>query len=333
MVVGLDIGYGHVKTVTMHRIDAFPSVLAPWPGEGFRVESGAGPNGPGGLRHRGARYLIGDPALRLASRRWVTLDRDWAVSDGYQALLLNALARVGVPSGAEVRLVTGLPVGDLERQAGPARQRLLGTHQIELLPTGARWDVTVSEVAIMPQPFGTLLGLVLDHDGGLQDPTLAERRVGILDIGFLTTNYLVADRLEVVVAQSFSRNSGMAHLLRDLGRAIQTEYGIERDPHDLDEAALRGRLTVSGHAIDLAPLLAPLLTDHAEAILAPASMLWGPVQALDAVLVTGGGGPVLAPQLEGLGPHVRLVPNARLANATGYYRYGRRVFSRTRQAP
>ena len=325
MIVGCDVGFGHVKTVTANGLDDFPAVVAPYEAEGFGLPAAFGSGTRSGLRYRGGTYLVGTEALRWSARRWVSLDRDWVGSEVYRVLALTALHRRVPHPGAEVRLVTGLPVGDLDRHGEGVRAALVGHHTIERLPSGEPWEVTVAEVRVMPQPFGTLLALVLDDAGDLRDPTLGRGRLGIIDIGFRTTDYLTVDGLTTLSSRSLSRNTGMVDVLLDVSRAIQSHYGLALDPHEVDEAVLRGTICLSGQDVRIQPMLDPLLEDHAKALAGHATMLWGRGQALQAILVTGGGGQLLGPHLASLGPHVRVVPNARVQNAIGYYRYGRRL--------
>ncbi len=325
MIVGCDVGFGHVKTVTAGGLDDFPAVVAPYEAEGFRLTGAFGAGRRSGLRSGGRAYWVGIAALRQSHRRLVSLDRDWVGSEVYRSLVLTALQRAVPDSGAEIRLVTGLPVGDLDRHQERARLTLVGHQKIERLPSGEPWEGTVLEVRVMPQPFGTLLGLVLDDAGNISDRTLGGGRVGVIDIGFRTTNYLTVDGLTTVASRSLSRNTGMADVLLDVSRAIQSSCGLTLDPHEVDEAVLRRTITLSGQDIRIQDLLDPLLEDHAKAIVSHATMLWGRGQALHAILVTGGGAELLGQHLLPLGPHVRVVPNARFQNAIGYYRYGRRV--------
>lgn len=332
MIVGCDVGFGHVKTVTAHGLDDFPAVVAPYEAEGFGLPAAFGSGKRSGLRYRGGAYLVGEEALRWSSRRLVSLDRDWVGSEVYRVLVLTALHRAVPPSGAEIRLVTGLPVGDLDRHGEGVRSALVGHHKIERLPSGEPWEVTVAEIRVMPQPFGTLLALVLDEGGEIRDRPLGRGRLGVIDIGFRTTDYLTVDGLTTVSSRSFSRNTGMADVLLDVSRAIQSRYGLALDPHEVDEAVLRGTICLSGQEVRIQPMLDPLLEDHAKAIAGHATMLWGRGQALQAILVTGGGGQLLGSHLASLGPHLRVVPDARVQNAIGFYRYGRRLMISRRPA-
>jgi hypothetical protein len=118
----------------------------------------------------------------------------------------------------------------------------------------------------------------------------------------------------------------MADLLLDLGREIYQRWGIELDPHALDEPVLRGVLRIGGETVTLGAILEPWLDRHAEAIAAHARMLWGDgARGLARLWVTGGGGTLLGSRLRGLAPHAEIVRHARLQNAVGYFRYGQRL--------
>jgi hypothetical protein len=130
----------------------------------------------------------------------------------------------------------------------------------------------------------------------------------------------------VVPAHCLTRNTGLADLLLDLGREVYRRWGVEVDPHALDEPVLRGALQIGGEAIALGPIVDPWLDRHAEAIAAHARMLWGDgARGLARLWVTGGGGALLGSRLQILAPHAELVRHARLQNAVGYFRYGLRL--------
>jgi plasmid segregation protein ParM len=184
----------------------------------------------------------------------------------------------------------------------------------------------VQDVHVLPQPLGTVLAHILDEQGSLRDHAAAEARVGVLDVGFRTTDYFTLEGLELVTAECLTRNTGMVDVLLELSRVVYRRWGVEVDPHALDAALLRGTLPVGGHRVPLAPALAPLLDRHAEALLAHARMLWGDqARTLERLWLTGGGAQWLGARLLALAPHATLVDDARVQNARGYYRYGCRL--------
>jgi plasmid segregation protein ParM len=330
MIVGLDVGFGYTKCVTARGTDVFPSVVGEWSSGGFRLGAGLGslgrPDGIEGVTVDGRSYTVGERALRLAHRRFVGLSRSWVDGAEFRVLALTALVRTLEHPGEPVTLVTGLPVADVEPHGETLRRQLEGTHELQLEPGGRVWRVTIGRVRVLPQPLGTVLAQLLDPRGQLAGPEGLQVRVGVLDVGFRTTDYFTLDGLAVVPAHCLTRNTRMADLLLDLGREVYRRWGVEQDPHALDEPLRRGALHVGGDTVSLGALLEPWLDRHAEAIVAHARMLWGEgARGLARLWVTGGGGAVLGSRLQALASHAEIVPHARLQNAMGYFRYGQRL--------
>jgi Actin like proteins N terminal domain len=162
-------------------------------------------------------------------------------SAAFRVLTLAALARGLERPGERVILVTGLPVEDIEPHGATLRRQLEGEHEVRLEPGGRAWRVAIGPVHVVPQPLGTVLAQLLDARGQLSGREGLEGRVGVLDVGFRTTDYFTLDGLEVVPAHCLTRNTGLADLLLDLGREVYRRWGVEVDPHALDEPVLRGR--------------------------------------------------------------------------------------------
>lgn len=323
-IIGLDVGFGYTKSVSATGADAFPSVVGDWAGSRPGQDLLPGHRRIDAVAWEGRHWVVGEAALRLTHRRFVMLSRGWLGSPTFMVLALNALRRQVPGSGATVGLVTGLPVADLDLHAEGLKARLLGAHKLRLLPGGEPWEVRIASVKVLPQPLGTVFSQVFDASGVISDPAVAGAKVGVLDVGFRTSDYYTLDALDVVEAECLTRNTGMAELLLDLSRELGHRWGIELDPHDLIEPALRGSLTVGDEHMALAPILTPLLDRHAEAILGHAKMLWGDRAAsMRRVWLTGGGSQVFGGRLRA-STHWRLVDSPMIQNAVGYYRFGLR---------
>jgi len=337
VIVGLDVGFGYTKIVTTAGVDISPSVVGEWTPGAFRLEAdlrdGREARALEAVALDGRPYVVGERALRVAHRRFVGLSREWMAEATFRVLALTALYRVLGEAGQMVTLVTGLPVEDVDPHGDSVRRQLEGAHKLRLEPDGRSWTVTIERVHVLPQPLGTLLAQSLDSRGHVADPAAFEGRVGILDVGFRTTDYFTLDGLEVLPARCLTRNTGMADLLLDLSREIYRRWGVEVDPHALDEATLRGVLRIGGTEVRLGPVLDPWLDRHGEAIAAHGRMLWGDqARGLGRLWITGGGGAVLGSRLTALAPHAEVVRHARIQNAVGYFRYGTRLL-RVGEAP
>lgn len=322
MLLGIDIGFGFSKTVTRFGADAFPSVVGDWTPTEVQIE-GFGGSDLEALRYQGRQYLVGERASKVGRRLFVALSREWLNTVPYRLLALNAIRRRAVQGGLSVTVVTGLPVGDIPQHVATVKQQLVGTHRLEVLPSRRPWEVTIADARVIPQPLGTVFSQAMDDEGNLTDARLVEARIGVLDIGFRTSDYFTLQGFEVIPAQCLTRNTGIAELLLDVGREIASRYGIEIDPHALNDVVLRKTLPVGARTVDISGIIEPLLDRHAEAILAHGRMLWGDeARGLHVLWMTGGGAQLLGARLQQLAPHATLVANARIQNAVGYYRFG-----------
>ncbi|HUM37871.1 MAG TPA: ParM/StbA family protein, partial [Anaerolineae bacterium] len=272
--------------------------------------------------------LIGAEAVaqsRFLARRE---DRRWIESAEYYALFLAALTELTSATVADVSLVTGLPVAfydDRERLAG----RLAGEHKVQR--EGRRSQLLrVTQVRVIPQPFGSLLALVLDERGGIADVRLAKSAVGVIDVGGKTCNLLSVNRLAEIGKETASVNVGGWDLVRAVREWLSRKYpGLDdlRD-HVLAEAIQARELHFYGEPVaDFPALVDALAGDLAGQVIAEASHLWNGGATLDAVLVTGGGALLLGDAIRKHWRHARLVPDPVNANAVGYWKFARRLFA------
>jgi hypothetical protein len=107
---------------------------------------------------------------------------------------------------------------------------------------------------------------------------------------------------------------------------VAQQFGRELTFREAEDAAQTGYITDRGEDIYVGDLLTGVLDGVAERVIGEAQTLWGDGRDLAAVLVTGGGGPVLMDHIRAVYPHARLVPNPQMANCAGFYRYGLRQF-------
>ncbi len=176
---------------------------------------------------------------------------------------------------------------------------------------------------------GSLFALVLDRRGQLVDGDLAGGRVGIVDVGTLTTNFILVDRLRYVEVGSDSITSGTAEMLQKVAKDLKREYGLDWGLQlgKVDQAVRERAVAVYGDRVNIAGLVGPHLEALADTVVSKARSLWGSGVELKAVVATGGGSLELAPFLRRAYPHTRTVGgDPQFANAAGYLRAGLRRF-------
>jgi plasmid segregation protein ParM len=330
MIVGVDIGYGYTKAASGAHQVVFPSVVGK--AERVRYESDlarAGENRHDSqiavITEQGDRF-VGELALLQSRVRWTLLDRSRVQDPSARLLFLSALSElVGATSEkAAFRVVTGLPTQwytDREKVV----EQLSGKHVLRRV--NGRQIVqhfAVEDVLVVPQPFGSLFSTILDPDGKIVDESLARARLGIIDVGTFTTDYVLVDTLRYIEKGSGSIPTAMSRAYQLIGRSILDTFGLDLRMHEVDQVVRRGHVTIFGEERDIEWLANPVLDAVAEEVLARAGTLWGDGRDLKAVLVTGGGAMVLGERICHRYPHARVLDDASLANVRGFERYGRR---------
>ena len=222
--------------------------------------------------------------------------------------------------------MTGLPVA-YYRDAFDLSQRLLGTHPILL--EGRSLTVDVQDVLVVPQPFGALLSLILDERGHLVTRALdlVEGRVAVLDVGQQTTDLILVEGLEYIEARSGSIEVGVSTAVDMIRKVLLDDYRVTYEPHEVEQALRRGWLVIDGKKRPLDGLASERLDPVARAIEAQARTLWN-LSTLTALVLAGGGALALRPWLEPRFAQAIYAPDAAMANAVGFLRYGLRQWER-----
>ncbi len=328
ITIGLDLGYGLTKAIADNgRQVCFESRVAPAEFIRFQADIGAQVKTNGLTLHdpEEGPLFVGELASKQGRPGAIRSPRDRnRVTDPITTHLADAAFAMLLPGieQARVRLVTGLPVS-FYRDAFQLSQHLQGTHQVLL--DGRSLAVEVEDVLVVPQPFGALLTLILDERGMMLTSALdlIEGRVGVLDIGTFTTDLILVESLEYIEARSSSIEVGVSTAIEMIRKVLLDDYRVSYEQHELEQAMRRGWLVIDGKKHPLNGLASERLDPIARSIEAQARTLWN-VSTLNAMVLAGGGALALKPWLEPRLPQAIYAPNAAMANAAGFLRYGLR---------
>jgi plasmid segregation protein ParM len=322
-VVGIDVGYGYTKAVSRSSNVTLPSSIGP--AVAIKYHNDLLHNGRGlEIRRDGSAWFVGELA-RLQSPYVVSpkaRDRDPRI---LVTLSLAALEELGIGND-DIDLVTGLPVSWY-----PDRETLIEalqcSHDYEV--NNKKRTAHVRNVLVVPQPFGSFFQMLLTGEGRLPKETLplTKQRVGIIDIGTLTTDFVLADGLRYVEPKSSSVQVAMHRVHELVQRGVAEMCGRELSPEDAELVVRERKVTVRDEILDVGSLVNSAAEAVAMEIVAEAQTLWGDGLDIHTVLVTGGGGEVFLEAVKGTYPHARLMSQPQIANADGFYRYGLRKFA------
>ena len=318
-VIGIDVGYGYTKIVTdngngMVTPLSFRSIVGTYE-DGIQVE---------GLKSvakeivtvSNQRFLVGDGALKHSSRILNGREKDWIGSVAYRALLMHAL-QLAESNSVNLTIITGLPVSYYRSD----REKLINI--IREIACNFCIDCNVK---VIPQPLGSFFNLLLNSNGTVATQTLASEKVGVLDIGFYTTDLLTVSELEAVEKQMDSFENGISTSLEVIAKDIEDTYAMRPSVYKAEQSVRQGYIKAFGVEKDIRLIAQQRLTELAQEITAKAKTIWKNAADIDRVILTGGGAALLKPYLN-LYQHATVIEDSQFANAMGYYKLGRRYQS------
>jgi len=325
-LLALDVGHGFTKGKTADKVTVIPSVVGP--AEQVRFDSGLARDGGICVTVGERAYFVGELALQQSASVSQTLSPTRTGSNEQLALFYAVVSELVGPSTDQVAIVTGLPLGDYNpTNKAILRDMLKGSHTVQRRGRQAR-AFTVSSVHVVPQGMGSLYNLVLDRNGRIRDTDLAGGAVGIMDVGTLTTNFVLVNQLRFIERGSDSIPTGTGELLQKVAKDLKLQYGLDWTGQlaQVDQAVRAGTVELYGQLVSIEDLVKPHLAELSDTVLSKARSLWGSGAELRAVVVSGGGGVMLEPYIRKAYSHARIGDNPQLDNVTGYLLAGLRKF-------
>jgi plasmid segregation protein ParM len=336
-ILGIDIGFGFTKATSGKQELIFKSVLGEATDIQFREQMLAtGPVEDDCLQAEvdGKAYFIGELAERQSNVRFFTLDQAQFIDKFAKVLALTATARM-IKGFVPVNLVTGLPIGAYQKHKDELAKLLLGEHRVTLVDAAGKREeksISINKVRVIPQPFGSLFNLMLNTDGELADKRLVRDKIGIIDIGFRTADYTISDKMRYSERGSRTTDSGIARAFNVIATKLRESSGVNVELYRLYEAIDRGSIKIRGKAYDLRGMTDQVFSQLAATVANEIDRLWADDWDMDAIVITGGGGAVLAKHLQPL-LKGEVLPadervDMRLCNVLGYRKFAQHLWGR-----
>jgi plasmid segregation protein ParM len=333
-VIGLDIGFGFTKATNGRDTQIFKSVVGDAAEATFNEQLMPGKASIGRhLQINGETFYVGELAEAQSRGRGFTLDPTQFLAKYAKTLALSACAPLA-DNNTPVRLVTGLPISFFRKHKDQITQILQQRHVVTLLkPSGEKEEraLNVERVRVIPQPFGSLFNLMLNDLGKPVSQRFVTEKIGVIDVGFRTADYTISDKTRYSERGSQSTDSGVSVAFHALANALQEKSGVAIELFRLYDAVTRGTIKIRGKRYDITALVKQAFTALATRVATEANRLWSDDWDVDAIVITGGGGAVLAPYLAPLleGEVIPVPPeqDARLNNVQGYQKYGQHLWA------
>ncbi len=322
MILSIDIGYGYTKGVGPDNLHfSFPSVVGTAEEIHFATDL-IGGSEEHAVQYGDWRFFYGNQAVLQSRIQSAIFDRSRVHDDTYKMLFVATLVELAklVPEAEHLNVITGLPVAFFGDRPNVVKS-FEGVHRFT---TDRTTKISVESVFVAPQPFGSLFRELLSERGKIANGDMERGRVGIIDVGTYTTDFIVSDELRYVQRASGSISIGWSKVITQLQMALGDQYTLELTPHEADRVVQDREIRIRGEPISLQSLIDPAVAEMQAAVIARARDLWGSALGLDMILVSGGGGPHLYDGIRQIYPHARLVDDAFWANVEGLYRFGQR---------
>ncbi|WP_292998197.1 ParM/StbA family protein [Nevskia sp.] len=333
-ILAADIGFGYTKATDGRQTQVFKSIV----GEANPVQFAEAllPVQAASPRHfviNGEDLYVGELAETQSRGRGTSLDPTQFIAQYARTLGLAALAPFA-EHGDPIRLVTGLPISFFRKHKDALTTVLQNRHAITVVHgNGEREDKTlyIEKVRVIPQPFGSLFNLMLNEQGKAIHQRFVTEKIGIIDIGFRTADFAVADKTKYSERGSLSTDSGMSVAYHAIANVLHEKSGTQIELYRLHDAITRGTIKIRGQRFDITGLVNQAFGQLATRIAAEANRLWADDWDIDCIVLTGGGGATLAAQLTPLiQGEVLPLPaeqDARFNNVAGYLKYGANLWS------
>jgi len=186
--------------------------------------------------------------------------------------------------------------------------------------------VHFSSVFCFPQGAGAYYSAILDENGNIKDVGLATTSVGVIDVGYRTTDYLIMGKGKngVVIKDALSgslEEEGMNKAFQEIERMVSEKIGKNVGLIEIEKSVLwfGSKLDYKRDEIHLTEYEELAYTELAERIVSLLKIKWGDeADLLSAILITGGGGESLYPVFKKKFEHAELQMNPSFANCKGY---------------
>ncbi|MCG8619690.1 MAG: ParM/StbA family protein [Desulfobacterales bacterium] len=328
-IVGIDVGFGFTKAYNGKNSVIFKSLIGDAADIQFRASLGdATATSNLHITLNDKSYFLGSYAELQSNIPEFTLDQEKLIEDFIKILAITAAGLCTNTTGP-INVVTGLPVGYLKRDTRRLKDMIRGTHEITYHNQNGQDDtrrINIDKVHVIPQPIGSIFNLIFDEKGKITDRTLAGSKLGVVDIGFKTTDVSIFDHLQYIERGSSTMDTGISKCFSVIANKLRQESNINIELYRIFKFVESGMIKIKGKEYNIANLKKRVYTTSASAIAEDLNRLWENDWDIDSIVLSGGGSVPLAehliPRIEGNVIPIQKNIDARFNNVQGYCKFG-----------
>jgi plasmid segregation protein ParM len=329
-IVGIDVGFGYTKAYNGKNSVIFKSLMGDATSIQFR--SFLGDDSSTSNLHitlDGKSYFLGSYAEQQSNIREFTLDQKKLIED-FVKIFAIAAAGICVDKPGPINVVSGLPVGYLKRDTKKFKKMIKGSHEITFHNRDGddvTKKVTIDKIHIIPQPIGSIFNLIFDENGIIKNKDLATQKLGVVDIGFKTTDFSIFDHLQYIERGSTTMDTGISKCFSIIANKLRQESNINIELYRMFKVIESGMIKIRGKDYNISNLKKRVYTHAASTIASDLNRLWENDWDIDSIILSGGGSvelsKYLTPNIEGNVISIGKNVDARFNNVQGYCKFGR----------
>lgn len=339
-IVGIDVGFGFTKAYNGKNSVIFKSLIGD--ATDIQFQTSLGNESKFSNLHitlDDRSYFLGDFAELQSNIREYTLDQEKFVKEFVRILAIASIA-LCCDTSAPINVVSGLPVGYLKRDSKRLKEMISGTHHITFHhPNGEKVQktITVDQIMVIPQPIGSIFNLIFDDTGKISNKNLASQKIGVIDIGFKTSDFSIFDRLQYIERGSSTMDTGISKCFAVIANKLRQESNINIELYRMFKFTESGIIKIRGKEFNISNLTKRVYNHAASAIASDLNRLWENDWDIDSIILSGGGSielyKYLAPNIEGNVIPVTKEIDPRFNNVLGYHKFGRYKWGASRHIP
>lgn len=325
--IGLDLGYGYVKGVNeAGKVAVFPSLVGnayerPLKSL-FEYNQEKVMDNMHLVLMNGEKleFFIGELARRESRNVSYAFDQNKINHPNTRALLAAASILLFPAEDLPVHLVTGLPLEEYIHKKDEFKEMLKGYKVLACFKGDERVKVVkFDKITIFPQAAGAVYYAIW---GDLQNYLIKGSYLGLIDIGFKTTDFivfLVDNRLVLREDLSGTIDVGISSLYNMADKLFTQKTGGKLDVPELIRLICDNRIFFRGRELDFSKELKAKKAEIAQVIKDRLKAVWGnKLDFFNTVFLAGGGAKDLQEFLMDVYENTVVVKDPQLANAKGF---------------
>ena len=299
LVAAIDNGYYNTVAMTTAKNTSFRSKVQETSRPQFNKDSYY-------LQYNGKSYLVGDEAEKI------DIDLDKTNS---QLHFITTLAALGSLSSATVipaKIVSNIPINLYNKDNKKKIEDFFKSKSgVQFILNDKKKSVSILDCVVFPQAIPAIYANQIE-------PT-----TGVLDIGGLTAQGAITKDKKIIQSTIFTDNLGMLVLLEKIKNELNSKYNTNLKDYEMETVFSAGLLEDKENSLKI---IEEICMDHIERIITALKLKDWNVNNTN-ILLTGGGGMLLAPYLKKKIKHIRLSNNPLLDNTLGLLEVSRHVFA------